>query len=338
MLFRRKKAKSEDRRQIFRARVLDPDHLSARIVTPAGNHLTVQVADLSMQGVGLVMPFELDPQLRPEDVVEIEISCEREGWRIKTPAQMRQTHHPDQRNIHIGFQFINTGNLYAQMEDALGLYFNRRGKIRVAPALDAQPLLRISYGGHRLTAKVHDLSASGLKAGLSHVEASVLKVGSKVGIWLTLPGAEIPLEGSGTVRHVRHVGHDDQIGIEYEQTGTLMKRHAELADYLEERLAVMNSITFIVPPKSSPPLMSSRGKVFEPDSMVEKSPSPEAEEASAAQEGPPEPLEPLPPLPGSRVARRRKSDRDATEAASVDEGNAGPEPPQDGGDDPPAGD
>jgi hypothetical protein len=245
---RRKRSRPGDRRSLYRSRVLNPEQLTAHVVTPSRGFVSVEVVDMSIRGVGLRVPFEHDPELSAGDLVEVQIACDKEGWTISTPAQARQRHQPDERHIQYGFEFVNTGDLYAQLEDALGRYFNRRRSPRVRPADDAQPKVRLHCGTHRTTGTLNDLSVLGMSVIVPHVAAAQLEVGDEVELSFTLPEGRGPLEGSGFVRHRRRMGPNDLVGIEFDlsRASSLSDGGRELATYVDDRLAATNATTFVV--------------------------------------------------------------------------------------------
>ncbi len=244
MLFRKRKQPAErptERRIYYRPLPVDPETLSALLQAPGGWPVEARVHDLTLGGVGLLVHFAQDPNLAEGDVVDIEMRCRSQDWTIRTPAQVRHQHQADELHFHYGLQFLNMGNLYAQMEEAFGRYFNRRNGVRVKPQLDRELTVGLRYEHHSMRGPLHDISASGMGISLGHVEAAPLRLGGEVKLRFTLPDGNTPLETYGTIQHKRQLGQRDYIGLEFDLTrsSALTERAQELHDYLDSRLKAM---------------------------------------------------------------------------------------------------
>jgi c-di-GMP-binding flagellar brake protein YcgR len=165
-----------------------------------------------------------------------------EGWEVVTPAMVRVVDRAEDNGMsNVGVEFINPGQLYAQLQDELGRYFNRRNSERVRPE-GKEPTLRIKVRGTRVTGKVFDLSVVGLGAWVDTVLAAGLKQGDDVSFSLELPGNKQPIEGQARVVRLVPQGRSKYLGLQFdveggsEASGTATAMRRYVGQYLDERL------------------------------------------------------------------------------------------------------
>lgn len=251
MLFRRNKKKQQQQQQqrpdekrgLYRQRSFHLGDLSARLRTASGGSVRTDVADLTIRGIGLRMALEVDPEVDLDQLVDLEVSHGSDGWRIATPARCRQRHEEGERVLY-GFEFINRGDLYSQMEDAFGRYFNRRRARRARLDLDAQPIATIAQKRHRVRGPLHDVSVGGIQVALSRAEAVALEDAESVHVRFELPGVKGALEGAGTLKYRNALGALEIVGVELdmEAASSFARRRDEIATYVEERLRELQAL------------------------------------------------------------------------------------------------
>jgi len=246
-LFRRKRGTSdapaegrslEEQRLSLHARVPDAQDLSVYLsLGDEGPTVLVELLDMNIQGAALAVPFHLAPTADDERFVELTVSHAQDGWRVLTPARVTRVSKLDEQRVHVGLQFMNLGDLYAQLDDALGRYFNRRASMRVLPAEGTQVGVRIVYQHHRLRGLAHDVSRTGVGVRMTLVQAAIFKTGEEVRMHVELPGAKSALEGVARVRHGYRLGEDVVLGMEFdfEQGGSLGAQRKQLYAYVEQR-------------------------------------------------------------------------------------------------------
>lgn len=246
-LFRRKRNAAEDAasdldrseaRMYHHGRIPDAAVLVAHLsLGDDGPPVAVELIDMNIQGAGLAVPFHLAPTTASDQYCELVVSHARDGWRVASLARVTRVHKIDEQRVHVGLQFVNLGDLYAQLDDALGRYFNRRSNLRVQPADGQAVQLRIEYLHHRLRGEAHDVSRTGVGVRMSLVQAAIFKTGEQVRLRLQLPTGGAPLETPATVRHGYRLGQDVVLGLEFELDTkcSLAARRKELNAYLEGR-------------------------------------------------------------------------------------------------------
>lgn len=191
------------------------DTLVLQLDSPIEEPVKVRLDDLCIQGASVLVPVPSMPAVHEGEIVGVRIEHAREGWTVLTPGLVRSISEETRRYFRIGLEFINPGNLYSQLEDGLGSYFNRRSAIRLKnePVMfEAQ--IRGSKAT-RLRARVIDISVTGLGAWVSHVEAAMLKRGDEVMLTLTLPDKLPSIEGAVKVMRKENHGPSDIIGLEF---------------------------------------------------------------------------------------------------------------------------
>jgi len=253
-LFRRSRAKpdpaaeageTEETRLFHHSRVPDAEDLSAYITLgDEGAALPVELLDMNIQGAGLRMPFHVAPSEGYEQLVELTVSHVHDGWRVSSPARVTRVKKHDDAHVHVGLQFVNLGDLYAQLDDALGRYFNRRSTLRVQP-IDGQGVnVRISYKHHRLRGTAHDLSRTGLGVRLTLVQAATFGTGELVTLVFDIPGFKAPIETLANVRHGYRLQEDVVLGMEYASTKTcsLTAQRKAYNAFLDRREGEMNAL------------------------------------------------------------------------------------------------
>ena len=199
----------------------------------------VELYDMSIQGAEIVLPFHLAPLGGEGEVVEMDIRHPKDGWQVTAVGRVRRVDKWDDSLVRVEIQFSQLGDLYAQLDDALGRYFNRRSATRVKPELDDSVHVKLAYGPHRLRGVAHDLSGTGLGVTLPLVQAAVFRSGERVTVYVDVPGLKTPLESPGIVKHGYRNGVDVVLGVEFDllADSPMRMRRNEYLDYVEKRRA-----------------------------------------------------------------------------------------------------
>ncbi len=244
-LFRRKRnaapavePEGEDARLFHHSQVPDAADLSAHLALgDDGPPVAVELLDMNIQGAGIRMPFYIAPGSASDQLVTLYVSHARDGWRVSSPARVTRVTKFDDQHVQLGLQFVNLGDLYAQLDDALGRYFNRRSNLRVQPLDGEDVKLRIAYRHHRLRGRAHDLSRTGVGVHMTLVEAAIFKTGEVVQMRLDVPNIKTTLETPAIVRHGYRLGEDVVLGMEFDLSKpcSLAEHKKAFHTYLEER-------------------------------------------------------------------------------------------------------
>lgn len=191
------------------------DTLVLQLDSPIEEPVKVRLDDLCIQGASVLVPIPSMPPINEGEIVGVRIEHTREGWSVLTPGLVRSISEETRRYFRVGLEFINPGNLYSQLSDGLGSYFNRRTATRLANEPRVFEAQIRGARATRLRARVIDISVSGLGAWVSHVEGASLKRGDEVMLTLTLPDKLPPIEGAARIARKQNNGPSDIIGLEF---------------------------------------------------------------------------------------------------------------------------
>jgi len=238
-MFYRKRLQSfpySEKRGQERAQLPDADCLVVQIQRPEGEVIHGELIDLTIGGAGIRVPEEYG-SMKSEDLAHLLLAHPLDGWEVKTPIRLSRVTPSGEGHVLLGFQFINEGNLFAQLENAMARYFNRRHATRVTPELDEQLPVSLRWGPHRVHARAQDLSGDGLGLSVDLVSAMHLEVGLSVQVRLELPDGKEIIQVESEVRRMQRVEDRVFLGLCFEideQTHTFDGSQA-IRDYVEKR-------------------------------------------------------------------------------------------------------
>jgi c-di-GMP-binding flagellar brake protein YcgR len=235
MLFRNKKplARIERRRQ-YRIPQSKKHPLSATL-KQGQTSLQAEFIDVSVHGVGLKVAAERGDKMELGDVVELTVMSFSHG-KVTTPGKLVHKE-SDGKFVRVGFEFVNVGDLYAQLDAFYSRIFNRRRSVRVRPELDRKLTVVMRWAGKELKATVTNVSDTGLGIVLPVDSANELENVDKVAIQFKLPGATEPLHGAASVRNKSTVSGQFLCGLmfDFDQQSSLATRRSEIGAYVEKR-------------------------------------------------------------------------------------------------------
>lgn len=259
VLFRRKRNNGErGRRRILRAMPRDftdfqvfleshldegyrgqiEDTLVLQLESPIEEPVKARLDDLCIQGASILVPVATLPGVKEGEIFGLRIEHPKEQWCILTPALIRSIKPDTDRYVRFGLEFINPGNLYSQLENGLGQYFNRRGAARYRES-GLMPWVRLRAKGHRLRAEVVDVSIAGLGVWVGHVEAASLHAGDQIEIEMSPPGCQ-PMRCAARIARKEPDGRRDMIGLAMDVSAwdekTARAYEAFVERYLDARL------------------------------------------------------------------------------------------------------
>lgn len=215
----------------------EAEDLQVQLILEGHQPFKVDLYDMNIQGAEIVLPFHLAPLGGEGEVVELDIYHPQDGWRVRAIGRVRKLDQWDDAMVLIEVQFSQLGDLYAQLDDALGRYFNRRSATRVKPDIDSVVRVKIAYGPHRVRGEAQDISRTGLGVTLPLVQAAIFRSGERVTIHVDVPGVKVPFEGPAVIKHGYRSGPDVVLGIEFDllADSPMKKRRAEFLRYVETR-------------------------------------------------------------------------------------------------------
>jgi hypothetical protein len=221
----------------------EAEELQVNLCVDGASPTLVELIDMNIQGAQVVLPFHLAPLGGEGTAVVLDVFHPADGWRVRATAQVRKMTKCDEQKVVVELQFTRLGELYAQLDDALGRYFNRRSARRVKPDVDTRVGVRLAYGPHRVRGEAHDLSRSGIGVVAPLVQASIFRSGERVRIFIDLPGHKEEFEALGVIKHGYRNGEEVLLGIEFDLLSDtpMRERRGEYLEYVEQRREVIEA-------------------------------------------------------------------------------------------------
>lgn len=207
-------------------------HLETEGVEP----FAVDLHDLSIRGAKVIAGFELAP-LAEGSTATLDIHHPLDGWRVRCTSEVRSVDSDGGTEVVLDLQFVRMGELFSQLDDALGRFFNRRTDDRVKPKTDGDVHVKIAREHHRLRGVAHDLSPTGVGVRLPLAQAAILRSGSAVSLTVDIPELGEPLECPAVVRHGYREGADVVLGVEFdlEADSSMRERRRAYMEYIDDR-------------------------------------------------------------------------------------------------------
>ncbi len=231
---------SGERRGPYRKGQPSSQPLGSKLLIPASAPVACELIDLSAKGAGVGVPFAIDPNLSVGDVIEITIgSMMRES--IETPARVVTVGQAGAGLVRYGLEFISVGNLYSQLDSFYARFFNRRRDLRVRPPFDqAIPVEFATAAGDR-SARVYDISESGMSLALPLEAWSELEPETSGSIRFQLPCSGAVVWGLVSVRYDVKLEKRRLVGIEFDldSPGGISLHVPAIRQYIAERLVQM---------------------------------------------------------------------------------------------------
>jgi hypothetical protein len=224
-------------REALRVKPLSAGDISVRFAAEGAAPIEAGLHDLTVAGAGVSIPFQFDPLLGPDALCQVRFEHRTEGWVVETPARVVHTRQCDDLHVLYGLQFLNAGNLFAQMDAAWSHYFNRRSDRHFLVDLDAPMYARLRQRHHRLDGQVMDVSRSGLCVRVPHAMSSQLQVGVSARLFFDAWDLAGEVELAVTLANRRQLGEHSYLGfqIDEDQPPQCVRGAAALASYVQER-------------------------------------------------------------------------------------------------------
>lgn len=257
MFFRRKKRAGDERAERKLQRHVPRDYSQFRVFLEShegevyrgqvDDALVVQVesslrepaqgrlVDLSIQGVCVVLTLHAFPAMTEGEIIGVRIEHVRDEWSIATPGLVRVIEFDGGRWARVGLEFVNPGNLFAQLENERGEYFNRRREGRVSGEGEVEATIK--QKGTKVRAQVNDLSVCGIGGWVDHVGGSTLRTDEPVHLTLRLPEGMGTAEGAAELVYKSRNGAQDRVGIAFDLAEWKAEDKEKLTGLVEDFLA-----------------------------------------------------------------------------------------------------
>ncbi|MBL4771301.1 MAG: PilZ domain-containing protein [Planctomycetes bacterium] len=221
------------RRELERNPIPDSESLVVELDLADGDMAPADLYDLTIEGSAIIVPEDLVSEIELDDVLQFTLAHPMHGWSVCTPAKVVRKAPQGPHQTLIGLKFINTGNLYSQLDNAMGRYFNRRKFNRVHPDKGKTLQVKIANGSTQYTGKIYDVSTEGLGITLPQAEGSELHPDMPLSIAFVLPNTEKLIQGEVSVRNRRMMNDQAFVGVLF---GDDFKQYAEcITDYVNMR-------------------------------------------------------------------------------------------------------
>lgn len=194
-----------------------------------------RLVDLSIQGVCVVLTLHAFPAMTEGEIIGVRIEHVRDDWGIATPGLVRVIEFEGGRWVRVGLEFVNPGNLFAQLENDRGEYFNRRreGRVNVEGEIEAT----IKQKGTKVRAELNDLSICGIGGWVDHVGGATLRLHEPIHLTLRLPGSLGTAEGAAELVYKARNGPKDRIGVAFDLKEWKKADRERVTNVVEEFLA-----------------------------------------------------------------------------------------------------
>ncbi|MDF1836619.1 MAG: PilZ domain-containing protein [Planctomycetota bacterium] len=221
------------RRELERNPIPDSESLVVELDLPTGDMAPADLYDLTIEGSAVIVPEDLVADLLEDDVLQFTLAHPMHGWSVCTPAKVVRKAPQGPNQSLVGLQFINTGSLYSQLDNAMGLYFTRRKLNRVHPDKDKVIPVKISDGATQYTGTIYDLSTEGMGFTLPKEDGLKLHPDMPLSVAFVLPNSEDLIQGEISVRQRRKMQDLAFVGALF---GEQFERFADsITDYVSMR-------------------------------------------------------------------------------------------------------
>jgi hypothetical protein len=138
-------APQANRRETYRTLPEGVGELGVTVVGEGMSPLSAELVDLSLYGVGVRLQGSRHASLAAGELYEVRIGSQYHP-EIATPAQLRGAHEED-GSWRYGFEFVDVGGLYEQLDDFFVRHFNRRSNRRMRLTAEERIALTLSWEG-----------------------------------------------------------------------------------------------------------------------------------------------------------------------------------------------
>lgn len=226
-----------ERRKQYRTGPARAHPLRVTLALEGERKLDGAFVDLSVRGVAARFHLAHDPALKPDDVVELTVSSATRESEVRTPCRTVYSRQDGESHLRYGFEFINVGDLFAQLDAFYARHFNRRASVRVLPELDRRVPVALSWGASDAQGTLHDLSRTGLGLSISLEAASRLGKTKMVAVSLQLPGQAARIHGQAALRHRKNIASKVLLGLAFDldSPAGMRRFQYQIQEYIERR-------------------------------------------------------------------------------------------------------
>ncbi|MEL6430097.1 MAG: PilZ domain-containing protein [Planctomycetota bacterium] len=239
-----KKTIPEDTRAHYRRAAGRADAIGVKLVCGNGATVPATLLDLSAGGCAVEFTVDMSVELVLDEVRELIFSSLNRSS-IRAWGQIRSLPAEGAPNRY-GFMFLETGELFEQLDLSFYKFFNRRRFRRAKPALGETFRAELAFSNTVETVEVHDISLGGAGLVVPKDVADMLAVDSPVALRLFVPKTDLALPHYGIVRHVSPDARGTRVGVAIEvdpgnESKRLVKKAEQaLSEYIQRRIDEMD--------------------------------------------------------------------------------------------------
>lgn len=239
-----KKASPADQREHYRRAPGKKAALGVRLVLATGEAVQGELVDVSAGGAAVRFERDMASVLALEQLVELRFTSLTRG-NIKVQAVVKGLPR-DASQRRYGFQFLDRGELFRQLDESFYKFFNRRRWVRAQPALDRRVRAEVAFGESAIDLDVHDLSREGVSFLMPPDVAAMIDSDTSLEVTVHIPKTDACAVFFGLVRHKTQSPTGLRVGCALEPSegdGGKKKQKKELellAQYLAKRIEEMD--------------------------------------------------------------------------------------------------
>lgn len=218
--------------------------IGVKVIAENGSPMPAKLVDVSAGGAAIEFKGEFDDGLQQGDEREL-IFTSLSLAQVRVVAVVRSTPTSDAPR-RFGFQFVDTSEVFRQLDDSFYKFFNRRRFRRAKPAIGERFKADLAIAGVKHTLDVRDVSLGGISLMVSTELAEALHEGLTCEVSFKVPKTDLVLTNAAEVRHISPEGKRFRVGFALEPSGSKENRRnekkaaSELSEYIHRRVTEMD--------------------------------------------------------------------------------------------------
>jgi hypothetical protein len=238
-----KKDRPTDQRVHYRRSPGKKAALGVKLVLPTGEVVPGDLLDVSAGGAAIRFADDVTAVLEIEGTYELRFTSLTKG-NIRVQSSIRSGPRDGAPN-RFGFQFLDTADLFRQLDDSFYKFFNRRRWMRAQPALDRRVKAELAFGEFAIDLDVHDLSREGVSFVVPDDVAEMLTPDTSLEIKIPVPRTEVVVTFYGLVAHKSRTPQGLRVGCSLSPVDSeggskrAKKDHEALEEFIAKRVEEM---------------------------------------------------------------------------------------------------
>jgi c-di-GMP-binding flagellar brake protein YcgR len=237
----KRNSKKSEARGHYRVKRFPTTMLRVTIDKHDGSSRKGECNDISIAGAGVRFPTRDNPLLYPGQIVYLRFQLESRENFVNVRAEVRSVSH-EGLFVRYGFLFLNTIEIFCQLDAAYALLFNRRQHPRVTSGLGQATTVKVSWPRGDIDVKLHDISMGGIGIAVTQATATRLRGVKEVQLSVRIPGQSTAIEVRARICSEASLGNQVLFGLAFEADASLERAQDALRGFVEERLATLERL------------------------------------------------------------------------------------------------